>query len=147
MIEFKKWYTFDITTDEVKNSMEIDYDKLEEAIVKAYKTIEESKRKPGGWRYAAMKACNALVSLAGIAASIWSCVYLWRNFSEAFAFDWSELMLHIIFVLLISTISISCAIEAWKDSDEDAITHFNTNVALVALIVALLVWFGSGCGC
>lgn len=97
MIEHKKWYTFDITKVGAKNSMEIDYDKLEETIVKAYKTIEERKRKPSGWRYAAMKVFNAVAGLSVIAVSIWSCIYMWRNFGESFGFDWRELMLHIIF--------------------------------------------------
>ena len=35
-------------------------------------------------------------------------------------------------------VSICGGVEAWRDNDENAIMHFNTNVALVALIVALV---------
>jgi hypothetical protein len=46
----------------------------------------------------------------------------------------------IVFALLITT-NVLSAIEAWRDDDENAIMHFNTNVSLVALIIALIALF------
>lgn len=124
----------------IKN--EINYDKLAEAIVRA-KQIEakKNKQRPNRVRGAVMAAANTIIPIIFAIFTILTCIGMWVEFSTESTLGLIECIAHTLLLAVVLIISVCCSIEAWKDDDESAISHFNTNVALVALIVALITLF------
>ena len=124
----------------IKN--EINYDKLAEAIVRA-KQIEakKNKQRPNRVRGAVMAAANTMIPIIFAIFTILTCIGMWVEFSTESTLGLIECIAHTLLLAVVLIISVCCSIEAWKDDDESAISHFNTNVAIVALIVALITLF------
>ena len=124
----------------IKN--EINYDELAEAIVRA-KQIEakKNKQRPNRVRGAVMAAANTIIPIIFAIFTILTCIGMWVEFSTESTLGLIECIAHTLLLAVVLIISVCCSIEAWKDDDESAISHFNTNVALVALIVALITLF------
>lgn len=119
-------------------NMEIDYDKLAEAIVKAqnmYKLDSES----------IFKARSSLAKIFNmIFYTLLGCLFL--AFSVSILHNslidnvFSCIMVSVLMFLLF-LVSIKSTFESSKDKEAEAYNHFNTNVSLVALIVALVALF------
>ena len=121
-------------------NLEIDYDKLADAIVKA----EEANRKPlpkkKNLREKAMSFLNgALYSFVYVIAG--ACIYqTWKNCQA----EENSLFVSIICTLIFAfcgAYAFLCQQEASYDSGQEAQAHFNLNIALIALIVALVALF------
>ena len=122
-------------------NLEIDYDKLAEAIVKAGEELQKKKKRPNKFRAIGKSIFNMTVSvvavlvLIGVIISIWSQPVL-KEMLTVF-----ESILITVVLASFALLHIFSAIECWKDDDENAIATFNNNIAILALIVALVALF------
>lgn len=119
-------------------NLEIDYDKLAKAIVKAQEDARDNNKRPNKFRANTMIAINISIPLMFILFSIIACFTIWREFVTNGTYTVFTCIVASIFLALFVFMNIMSAIEAWKDDDENAIKHFNTNVSLAALIIALI---------
>ena len=117
---------------------EIDYDKLAEAIVRAQQQMQMNNRQTGKWRSAAMNFFNGAVyalvyTLAGLFIyTIWSISY--RN-QEA---SLTSCIICTIILTFIGVYAFLCQQETFLDKRTEVREHFNSNISLIALIVALV---------
>ena len=122
-------------------NIEIDYDKLAEAIVKAQEKAKDNQKRPNKFRAIKMISINTTIPVMCILFSIIVCFTIWHEFVMSGTYPlFACIIATIVFALLITT-NVLSAIEAWRDDDENAIMHFNTNVSLAALIIALIALF------
>lgn len=121
-------------------NLEIDYDKLAEAIVKANKTAKKEKGK-GKIRTSAMRFFNGMTFamvyvLAGLS--------IYATWSEAYSKNNASLIDCIVLTvafLVVGTYAVLCQQETFDDNESDTVEFFNTNISLIALIVALIALF------
>lgn len=134
---------------EIENKVDIDYDKLAQAISKAMlmheqekeavqKETKERKKRPNRFRGSIMATANMMAPILIAIFSTLSCIGMWNEYANEAVFELITYIKLTVLFVTIAVISVCCGIESWKDDDENAIMHFNTNVALVALIVALV---------
>ena len=129
----------------------VDYDKLAEAIVAAQGKINEKKKhenksnKRMGARQLLMTWCNGILYAVMYAYVIREIIKMWQKYVSA-----GKPSLYMCIVYTVGGASLAvllflaqkmlklCTHTAMNDSKEDTITHFNTNIALVALIAAIV---------
>ena len=116
----------------------IDYDRLAEAIISAQEKAKKLKKRPNRFRAAAMATANTMIPVLLAVFAALACVGMWVEFVNEPIYELSTYIGNTALFVAVAVVSASCGIEAWKDDDENAIMHFNTNVALVALIVSLV---------
>lgn len=106
------------------------------------KNMMENERKtmerPSRFRAAAMAATNTIIPGLLAVFAVLACIGMWIEFKTALVHPLLEYIAYTVMFVGVIVVSVCCGIEAWKDDDENAIKHFNTNVALVALIVAFV---------
>ena len=100
--------------------------------------VRKSKKRPNRFRAAAMAAANMLIPVLLAFLVLLAGIWMWVEYTISPAHTLLEYIAYSLMYLCIIVASICCSIEAWKDDDENAIKHFNTNVALVALVVAFV---------
>ena len=123
-------------------NVEIDYEKLANAIVEA-QTKARVKKKKDNFRAKAMQFFNgvffgivAVISVSGIFA-------IWKD-----CFPNKTIPLYGCVILtglfaFVGIYALLCQQETFDDDSDESISHFNTNVALLALIIALVaMWKG-----
>ena len=125
-------------------NLEIDYDKLAEAIVKAQQkeTLQQSNMEHRG---IILGLFNVLVFTTPIILILKTLVGMWIN---CFQTGYPEIISNIIMciVLTVSGIFISLLLfsavkETLCDTEKQMLSHFNTNIAVAALLVALVALF------
>lgn len=123
-------------------NVDIDYDKLAEAIVKAQKqaeteNIKETKR-TSRFRTRAMNFFNGSIYALIYVLSIY-CVYIiWtETYGQPGIALWSCIIFTVLFIF-IAIYAFLCQQETYKDKVTDVHEHFNTNISLVALIIAII---------
>ena len=119
-------------------NLEIDYNKLAEAIVKAQEKREDKNNKRMGTRQFLMSWCNGVLYAALYYYVIREIIEMWQKYAST-----GESSLYMCIVYTVGGASLAVLLflaqqETMNDSKEDTITHFNTNIALVALIAALV---------
>lgn len=119
-------------------NLEIDYDKLAETIVKANVKIESQDTKRIGARQVLMAWCNGIIYAVLYSYLIREIIVMWQKYATT-----GESSLYMCIVYTVGGASLATLLflahqESINDSKEDTITHFNTNIALVALIAALI---------
>lgn len=122
-------------------NIEIDYDKLAEAIVKAQTKLSQKEKRTRKFRSAAMSLFNGAIYAIVYTFAIAMIYVVWH---ECYANQTVPLIGCILFTLVLAFIGIYaflCQQESHRDSETDTITHFNTNIALIALIVAMIALF------
>ena len=124
--------------EELEVETKIDYQKLAEAIVAAQEEAKKNEKRPNRFRASIMAAANMIAPILLTIFSVLTCIGMWTEFAKEPAFEVSTYIGFTVLFAAITVVSICCGIEAWKDDDENVIMHFNTNVALVALIVSLV---------
>ena len=124
--------------EELEVETKIDYKKLAKEIIAAQEEMKKLKKRPNRFRAAAMAATNTMIPVLLALFAVLACVGMWIEFANAPVYELSTYIGNTALFIAIAVVSICCGIEAWKDDDENAIMHFNTNMALVALIVALV---------
>lgn len=124
--------------EELEVETKIDYKKLAKEIVAAQEEAKKNKKRPNRFRAAAMAAANTMTPIFLALFAVLACVGMWIDFANEPVYELSTYIGNTALFVAITVVSVCCGIEAWRDDDENAIMHFNTNVALVALIVALV---------
>ena len=124
--------------EELEIETKIDYKKLAKEIVAAQEEAKKLKKRPNRIRAATMAAANTMIPVLLALFAVLACVDMWIEFVNEPVHGLSTYIGNTALFIAIAVVSVCCGIEAWKDDDENAIMHFNTNVALVALIVALV---------
>ena len=85
-----------------------------------------------------MAVANTIAPFVLTFLSVYTCVEMWQQLADTPIVDVSTCIKLTVLISVIAFISICCGVEALKDDDENAIMHFNSNVALVALIISLI---------
>lgn len=119
-------------------NMEIDYEKLAEAIVVAQEKANKKKKRTSRFRGTVMGGINGVLYLIVAFFSVSAIVGMWMEYAKT---DDRSLVTYIgctIMFAVIGLFSFLCQQESLGDSDEDVQQHFNTNMTLVALIVAFV---------
>ena len=124
--------------EELEVETKIDYQKLAEAIVVAQEEAKKAKKRPNRFRASAMALVNVGIPLLIAIIVLFACIGMWIEYATEPAYGLFDYVAYTFMFIAIAVVSVACGIEAWKDDDENAIMHFNTNVALVALIVSLV---------
>lgn len=120
-------------------NIEIDYDKLAEAIVKAQN--KTSKKSSSKLRNAALNFFNgAIYSMVYLVAGV-SIYAIW---SEVYPNQENSLIGCILISVIMAFIGVYaflCQQESFKDKETETLEYFNVNISLIALIVALIALF------
>lgn len=124
--------------EELEVETKIDYKKLAKEIVAAQEEAKRIRKRPNRIRAAVMAIANTMISGLLALFSLLAFIGMWMEFVKEPTHSLPEYIIYTVIFVSIIVVSVCCGIEAWRDDDENAIMHFNTNVALVALIVALV---------
>lgn len=119
-------------------NVEIDYDKLAEAIVRATKKAEEEDRKNTKVRRILITGLNGLVFVLFYLISAFGIVSTWVRFAKGVGFSLVVSIILSLLCLVSVVVTFLCQLEALKDDYKDAMSLFTTNIALIALIVAVV---------
>lgn len=122
--------------EELEVETKIDYKKLAKEIVAAQEEVKKLKKRPNRFRAAVMAVANTMTPALLALFSVLASIGMWIEFSTKPMHSLLEYIAYTVMFIGIIIVSVCCGVEAWRDDDENAIMHFNTNVALVALIVA-----------
>lgn len=114
-------------------NLEIDYEKLAQAVVNAQQKAAQKTTRPNRFRGTIMGALNMSLYLMLAFLSVGMVIGVWTT---PIGGTISQVFFSVLFVI-IGIFSGGCAVESFKDSDENAQQHFNTNITLIALVVAL----------
>ena len=103
----------------------IDYDKLAEAIVKAQNKAAKDSKRVDRVRASFMSTINVILySMVSFSCAVISIGFIANPLIEKIT-----IKLLCIFLFLFLSISCgACAVESYRDSDENAQKHFNTNI-------------------
>ena len=121
-------------------NLEIDYDKLAEAIVKAQKSQQKSFKKKKNFREKAMSFLNGMLYAFVYIIATMCIAEIWNDYNSKSIDLFSSIFSTAVFAV-IGIYAFLCQQESFKDDGQAAQTHFNSNVALIALIVALVALF------
>ena len=124
--------------EELEVETKIDYKKLAKEIVAAQEEAKRIRKRPNRIRAAVMAIANTMISGLLALFSLLAFIGMWMEFVKEPTHSLPEYIIYTVIFVSIIVVLVCCGIEAWRDDDENAIMHFNTNVALVALIVALV---------
>jgi|GEM_PF-3805638 len=129
--------------DRENEAVELDYQRLAEAIVKAeieVKNIKRNKQQTKGIRSWLMGHMNGMLYAVGYLFCIGKIITLWRDYSTNVEAHLS-LFLCVVYTVLLSIIGIIFLLvqnENHDDDYNDRHDFFNINISLVALIVAII---------
>ncbi|MBR3382833.1 MAG: hypothetical protein IKG85_07350 [Clostridia bacterium] len=118
-------------------NLDIDYDKLAEAIVRAQTASEEQKSKGKKTRRSVFRFLNAFAFVLMAVLFIAGIVLLWTTLIGATVELWVRIFATAA-LLLMAIIAFLCFNESLDDNYQDSIVLFTTLVSLVALIVAVI---------
>lgn len=124
--------------EELEVKTKIDYKELAKEIVTAQQEAKKANKRPNRFRAAVMATANTMAPALLVLFSVLACIGMWIEFSTKPVHSILEYIAYTVMFIGIIVVSVCCGVEAWRDDDENAIMHFNTNVALVALIVAFV---------
>lgn len=128
-------------TKKLKLETKIDYKELAKELATAQEEAKKNRKRPNRFRASVMAAANTIVPILLALFAVLACIGMWMEFAKGTAHELSTYIGNTALFVAIAVVSVCCGIEAYKDDDENAISHFNTNVTLVALIVALIALF------
>ena len=117
--------------------IDIDYEKLADAIVKAQNKAESKEEKSGRFRTIFMRICNWIIYL-GI--YLFAVVCVW-GFWNVEAPNWQTWVVKIVFIAVsvaIAALMFFTQIESFKDSKKEVQNYFNVNISFIALLVAII---------
>ncbi|MBR5273219.1 MAG: hypothetical protein IKU25_07510 [Clostridia bacterium] len=119
-------------------TVNIDYEQLAKAVVAEQKKIKEKSKKRMDTRQLLMSWCNGILYAALYCYAIYEIITMWQKFANN---EGTSLYMCIVYTIAGASLAILLFLsqqETMNDSKEETITHFNTNIALIALIVALV---------
>ena len=112
----------------------IDYEKLAQEIVKAQQEAMRQKNRPNRFRGSIMGTLNAALYIMIALLAVGMAIGVWITPIGGLVTQ----LFYTVFFGMVALFSGGCFVESFKDSDENAQQHFNTNLTLIALIVALV---------
>lgn len=115
-------------------NVNIDYEKLAKEIVKAQQEAVRQKKRTNRFRGSLMGGLNAALYIVVALFGIGMAISAWTTPIGGVG---AQIFYSILFGI-IALFSGGCVVESVKDSDENAQQHFNTNIALIALVIALI---------
>ncbi|MBP3645693.1 MAG: hypothetical protein J6K55_04640 [Clostridia bacterium] len=127
-----------------KVSLEIDYDKLAAAIVAANTRSCSTKKKRSPVRMYLMGMCNGFLYVSLGLFAILLGIEMWKEYfatgipSVFICICVSSLLVTWIFLFFLALQ------ETFSDNENEVLSHFNTTVSLVALVVALVALLKGG---
>ncbi len=121
-------------------NLEIDYDKLAEAIVKAQKRLQKPIKRDKSFREKAMSFFNGMIYAFVYIIAIMCIVQVWKDYYAEVTDLFSSAFSTVVFAIS-GIYAFLCQQESHNDDGQTAQTHFNSNIALIALIVALVALF------
>lgn len=119
-------------------NIEINYKKLAKEIVAAQEAAEMQKKRPNRFRAGVMALANAMIPIMIAMFVLFACIGAWTEFATEPKHSLVGYIVYTLMFTVVVVVSICCSIEAWRDDDENAMQHFNSNVGLVALIISLI---------
>ena len=119
-------------------TVNIDYDQLAKAILAEQKKAENTRKKRMGVRQFLMAWCNGILYAVLYSYVICEIIKMWQKYVSAAEPSLYMCIVYTIAGALLAVLLFLAHQETINDSKEDTITHFNTNIAFVALIVALV---------
>lgn len=119
-------------------NVEIDYKKLAKEIVAAQEEAEMQKKHHTRFRAGLMAVANAMIPIMIAIFALFACIGAWTELATAPKHSLISYILYTMMFTAIVVISVCCSVEAWKDDDENAMQHFNSNIGLVALVIAFI---------
>ena len=126
---------------EKENKLEIDYEKLAEAIVHANNRVEKGKTTHHTVRIKVLRFLNGSIYIT----FAWFCFYgiyrLW--FVNAGSIDRITAIITTVFLGLLGIAMFLSQQESLDETRQETTEYFNINVSLIALIVALIALFQS----
>lgn len=124
-------------------NLEIDYDKLAQAIVRA-QNKSKSSPKNVHWRKRLFQYVNGISYLLFAFASLYPIKLIWTNYqNKTNASLWSCIVGTVVCVILALGF-FACQQETLDDDYDATINQFNTIIALVALIVSIIALVKGG---
>ncbi len=119
-------------------NIEIDYQKLADAIVDAQEKSKDRKPKNTRFRSSLMQSLNGIMYIAIASFSVIVIIKVWKDYLFT---DLSALLLRIIMTVALAIIAILLFLaqqESLDDNNEDAHKFFSTNISLISLVIAVL---------
>lgn len=123
-------------------SIEIDYEKLAEAIILAQEKTKNEKRKNSNLRSKIMRFMNGIIYIMICAFFFGVAEQTWLNSQMEDVISIVK-TLFIIFLLIVCGIfAFFCQQESLNDNWEETQIHFSTNISIIALITAIVTFLG-----
>lgn len=129
-------WPFNKKQQKITVEVNIDYGKLAKEIVKAQE--EAKKRRTSRFRGTAMAGLNGMLYLLVTLFSIGAIIGMWMEYTRAAEHSLIAYIGYTILFVFVALYAVLCLRESLGDSDTDAREHFNTNVAVIALVVAFI---------
>ncbi len=121
-------------------NIEIDYKKLAREIVAAQEEAKMQKKRPNRFRAGVMAVANTMIPIIVAVFALLACIVVWTEFATEPKHSLLGYIVYTLIFIVVVIVSICCSVESWKDDDENAMQHFNSNVALVALIISFIAF-------
>ena len=118
-------------------SLDIDYDKLAEAIIRAQNKIIE-KQKGTQWRKRFYRFFNGTAYLVLLILSLYRIYSIWVNFSRNVYTSLPYCIGGTVALTLFGLYAFLCQQETFCDDYETTLNQFNSIIALVALIISII---------
>lgn len=120
--------------------------RMDEEKTISIKERNEPDKKRSSARTIAMFVCNYIIYLAiYVVALVFSWEFLQTATENALTVFAKGVL--VVFFLAVAVLMFVSMLESWKDTPKDVQNHFNTNMNLIALLVALIALCRGGCGC
>ena len=122
-------------------NMEIDYDKLAEAITKAQRVAGNDEKTTGKVRSVVIKFFNGIVYVAVCVLSVLAIYSVWTEVVYTPDTSLVNCIVLTIVLAIVAIFAFLCQQESFDDKEKDALDYFNANVSLLALVIAMLALF------
>ena len=126
--------------ESINVNVEIDYDKLATVIVQAQEKANKKETQPKNLRERAMGFMNGLLYAFIYLLAVLCIIEVWKDYTNHEFSLFAGIFSTIIFAFM-GIYAFLCQQESFTDNGKDSLTHFNTNVTLIALVVALIALF------
>lgn len=119
-------------------NVEIDYDKLAKALVHAEKEANNKKVNKSLFRSKAMNFINGTIFIMVSLLAVTGIELLWKNCYSAGTISIVCCSFLTIILIFIAVYAFLCQQETFNDDSTDSINQFNTNIALIALVISMI---------
>lgn len=120
-------------------NLEIDYDKLAESMLKVHNAHASQKRKKS-LRERAISFMNGMMYSLVYVVAVLSIDEIWKDYGMVQSSLISSI-LGTIALIFIGIYAFLCQQESLGDDGETAMNHFNSNISLIALLIAMIAFF------